>query len=246
MLALLACVLFGSSSCVYWRLNKFRKQLAEFSEYCAIEHREGPTVVFNRPVLEPGDLQWLVGIEPNQTETVGDSLMETYLFRKMYADGNSNGEERGKFDFPVQIAYQDGRLRDIMFPARIRELIHEKQMNELFKEIHKADLEAKDHVTSWNLGDSLDVPNFSAMRSFVGRSFRDETNDLHRIVHLRYQVADKVDLKGPVHTEAKLVYNRENGNLVWIDIRMGYLYIHANVGRGKEDTVTMKRVVKKE
>lgn len=241
---LLVGIALGSTSCIYWRLNTFRAQLSKFTQYCTIEQREGPTIVFKTPVLQPGDLQWLVGIAPSDVVTEGDKQVETYLFRKMYADGDQQGEEEGSYDFPLEVTYRDGLASSLMFPARIRELVKEEQIKEIFNDIDKAKIQATGSTTSWHLGDSLDVPKYEAMLGFIGVPFLETTNDLHRVVHLRYQVGQEVDPEGPVHSQTTLVYGRTSGRLVWADIRLGYLYIHAKVGRGKEDKVTIKRVTK--
>lgn len=241
---LLAGILYGSTSCIYWRLNSFRAQLSKFTEYCSIEQRAGPTIVFKKPVLQPGDLQWLVGIEPNEVVSDGDNQVETYLFRKMYANEEQRGQEDGMYDFPLEIAYRDGLASSLMFPARIRELVKEDQMIEIFNDIDKAKIEATGSTTSWQLGNSLDVPKYEVMLGFLGTPFLETTNELHRVVHLRYQVATEVDPEGVVDSQSTLVYERMSGKLLWADIRLGYLFIHAKVGRGKKDTVTIKRVAK--
>lgn len=237
---MLLAVASGTAGCTYLRLNSFRRQLADFNRYVLIATAPVPTVSFREPVLEPKDVDWLLGLVPRKDADAADTIHARYEFQKLYPAGGSS-EPEGAFDLPVETTFVSGKLAEVCFSERIAELLNTASLTELFRQASSASLPATGDQVSWPVGQGLQLPAVDRVLALCGSPFEESETEQHRVFRYCYRLPTQTGEPAVPCGEATLKFRKDTGQLEKGAFRVGHLDIALQVRAGGKGSITLKR-----
>ncbi|MBU0677169.1 MAG: hypothetical protein KJ626_03555 [Verrucomicrobia bacterium] len=230
--------LFCATGCVYLRLLRLKGQLSAFVENFQVVNRPEPVLVFRNPVLGRGDVSWMMGLSPSETEADDRGETDRYLFRKVRAPGSTVKEEE---DMLIYSRFQGDRLAEFAFPVGFSEFLTEEVFSEVFNPIRDAEQGAKSGA-QWDFTQlKIPIPTPQDIRHYLGDPYSEETNSTHRVWIYRY----RLEGKEPEEPEVDDVWIRHifwnyNNKLAYSENHIGRLWITVDLRRRKS-SVNVKR-----
>jgi hypothetical protein len=139
---LLTVLMISFSGCVYLRLLEVKRQLADFEKHCALENRDALAVTFRKPVLLKEDVLFLAKRGPTFAEDGPQRGMWQYQFVKQYPP--QQPEEKGLYDVPVGLFFQEDKLYRGTLPERFYHLMPRAFLIEAMRTIGRAQVNPVD------------------------------------------------------------------------------------------------------
>lgn len=130
-------LLLTLSGCVYYRFLKVKYQLENFEKNFAIDDKGGLTVEFKDPVLEAGDIVWLMSAKPDYKQDSENKKVWTYILKKRYFRAQ---KESGDFDIPVKFIIEKGKIKKVTLPERFLKYFSMSLFKNLLDSFGKADI----------------------------------------------------------------------------------------------------------
>ena len=172
---LLASILLVTG-CVYMRLYKMQNQFTDFDTNFDLSDKDGLGLIFLNPVLESGDMVWLMKDEPLSKEKKGEGEMWTYLFEKQYLTGNGEG---GEYDIPILVLIENGMVKEIIFPERFLKNISIPMLKKMFSSMGEADVNkfSKSASSVFEGGAPGEIPGMENIIDTLGKPYSIEEKD---------------------------------------------------------------------
>lgn len=137
LISILILIVTGITGCVYLRFLKVKNQLEDFEKNFLIDDSQGLSLVFKNPVLEEGDIKWLMSADPDRNSDQEDSRILTYILKKRY---NRIKNEKENFDIPVKFRINEGRLSRVTLPDRFLKYFSSSLFKSLLGSFGQADI----------------------------------------------------------------------------------------------------------
>lgn len=182
---LLASILLVTS-CVYMRLYKMQNQFTDFDTNFELSDKRGLGLVFLNPVLESGDMVWLMKNEPLRKEENGEGEMWTYLFEKQYLTGDGEGNE---YDIPILVLIEAGMVKEIIFPERFLKNISIPVLKKMFSSMGEAEVnKLSKSASSMFQGDAPgEIPGMENIVDTLGKPYSiEEEEETTKYTYLYY------------------------------------------------------------
>jgi len=158
------------------RLYKMQNQFADFDTNFELSDKGGLGLVFLNPVLESGDMVWLMKNEPLGKEKNGEGEMWTYLFEKQYLTGEGEGHE---YDIPILVLIQSGMVKEIIFPERFLKNISIPMLKKMFSSMGEAEVNklSKSASSVFEGGAPGEIPGMENIVDTLGKPYAIEQED---------------------------------------------------------------------
>jgi len=210
---LLASILLVTG-CVYMRLYEMQNQFGNFDANFELSDKSGLCLTFLNPVLESGDMVWLMKNEPLKKEENGAGEMWTYLFEKQYLTGDREGHE---YDIPILVLMQGGMVKEIIFPERFLKNISIPLLKKMFTSMGEAEVDKLSKSASSVIkgGGPGDIPGMENIVDTLGVPYsieeKDETTKYTYLYYLKNGTA--VPVRDYFEFETEFVFNKESKSL---------------------------------
>jgi hypothetical protein len=171
-----ATIILLITGCVYARLYQFQRQLNEFESNFELNDNRGLTLIFKNPVLESGDIVWLMKNEPTSKKELEEGELWTYVFEKQYLVSDDEGDE---YDIPIQMVMNGEMLTEITFPKRFLKDLSIPLLKKMFTSMGDADIsKLSKSAKSKFAGDSKDeIPRMKNIIDTLGQPYYIEESD---------------------------------------------------------------------
>ena len=211
--ALLASILL-TVSCVFLRLYKVQNQLNDFENNFELSDKGGLALIFLNPVLESGDMVWLMKNGPLTKEKNGNGEQWKYIFEKQYLTGNDEGHE---YDIPILMVMQNDMVKEIIFPERFLKNISIPLLKKMFTSMGEAEVNKLSKSASSKFrGSSPDeIPKMENIVDTLGKPYSvEESGETSKFTYLYYLKNNGPDPAPNVFEfEAEFVFNKEDRSL---------------------------------
>lgn len=187
LVLLFVVLLFGVTGCVYLRFLKVKHQLEDFEKNFEIDDSIGLDLVFKNPVLEEGDIVWLMSSEPENNSTRNDQKVLTYILEKRYYRTKN---EKDNYDIPVRFTIEDEHLTRVSLPERFLKYFSKSLFRNLLNSFGKADInkfskEAKSNVKK---SDSYKLPSTKEIAEVLGKPYFQKKDGSELIYIYKYHI----------------------------------------------------------
>ena len=202
------------TGCVYMRLYEMQNQFGNFDANFELSDKGGLCLVFLNPVLESGDMVWLMKNEPLRKEENGEGEMWTYLFEKQYLTGDGEGHE---FDIPILVLMQSGMVKEIIFPERFLKNISIPLLKKMFTSMGAAEVNklSKSASSVFKGGGPGDIPGMENIVDTLGTPYsieeKDETTKYTYLYYLKN--GQSVPVRDYFEFETEFVFDKESKSL---------------------------------
>lgn len=190
-------LLLTLSGCVYYRFLKVKYQLGNFDRNFAIDDKGGLSVEFKNPVLEAGDIVWLMSAEPDYKHDSENEKVWTYILKKRYLRSK---REKGNFDIPVKFIIEKGKIKKVTLPERFLKYFSMSLFKNLLNSFGRADIskfhkEAKSSVKQSN---EYKLPTTKEISEVLGIPYytKNEKSDLIYVYKYYINAKGKPDRPG--------------------------------------------------
>ncbi len=186
VLLVLGTVILFISGCVYTRLYSFKGQLNDFEHNFELNDNGGLTLVFLNPVLESGDIVWLMKNEPLSKEEAGEGELWTYVFEKQYLSANDEG---GGYDIPISMVMKEEMLAEITFPERFLKNLSLPLLKRMFSSMGDAEISKlrKSANSIFNGENSDEIPKIQNVIDTLGKPYSvEESDETSKFTYLYY------------------------------------------------------------
>jgi hypothetical protein len=196
------------------RLYEMQNQFGNFDANFELSDKEGLCLIFLNPVLESGDMVWLMKNEPLRKEENGEGEMWTYLFEKQYLTGDGEGHE---FDIPILVLMQSGMVKEIIFPERFLKNISIPLLKKMFTSMGEAEVNklSKSASSVFKGGGPGDIPGMENIVDTLGTPYsieeKDETTKYTYLYYLKN--GDSVPVRDYFEFETEFVFDKESKSL---------------------------------
>ena len=186
----LLLILALTPGCLYLRLLKVKKQLADFDRYVQVKEDQGLKLIFLKPVLYSGDIQTLLG-PPTSSKKTPESERWTFLFEKKYAVRKN---EKGNFDVSLDMIFKDDLLSEIQLPERFLVILPKPFLVLLCKTMGNAEINMGRQSVKGTFkyrekeASQIQVPTQDELLKSLGKSFAVNESDVNLNLHYRYQL----------------------------------------------------------
>ena len=212
-LILLASILLVAG-CVYMRLYKMQNQFTDFDTNFDLSDKDGLGLIFLNPVLESGDMVWLMKDEPLSKEKKGEGEMWTYLFEKQYLTGNGEG---GEYDIPILVLMENGMVREIIFPERFLKNISIPMLKKMFSSMGEADVNkfSKSASSVFEGGAPGEIPGMENIIDTLGKPYSiEEKDEATKFTYLYYlKKGESSQVKDYFEFETEFVFDKGSKTL---------------------------------
>jgi len=188
-----ATIILLIAGCVYSRLYTFQRQLNNFESNFELNDNRGLTLVFKNPVLESGDIVWLMKNEPTSKAELEEGELWTYVFEKQYLVSNDEGDE---YDIPIMMVMNGEMLTEITFPKRFLKDLSIPLLKKMFSSMGDADInKLSKSAKSKFEGESKDeIPRMRNIIDTLGEPYYiEESEDTSTFTYLYYLVSGSAD-----------------------------------------------------
>lgn len=211
--SLLAFILL-TVSCVYLRLYKVQNQLGDFENNFELTDKGGLGLIFLNPVLESGDMVWLMKNAPLTKEKNGDGEEWTYVFEKQYLSDNDEGHE---YDIPILMVMQNDMLKEIIFPERFLKDVSIPLIKKMFSSMGEANVDklSKSANSTFRGSSPDEIPKMENIVDTLGKPYSvEESGETSKFTYLYYLKNNASDPAPDVFEfEAEFIFNKENKSL---------------------------------
>ncbi len=218
---LLLCVL--SSGCVYLRLLKFRQQLVDFDDNFTLAHSPGAYIEMANPVLKPGDLRWLTGIEGVVSRSPNGMEMREYRFLKISAP---DGDLPKHQEVWMNSGFVKGRLQSVEFPETFNEIFNHEMLRRAFHGADKGAVDESDKATGWALHKDLVIPDRAKIYRLLGLPSAITTGLVHdELVYKFHRPPMSESVPAEPDIWFRFFYDRKGGKMSSATVQVGWLQI---------------------
>lgn len=186
VLLVLGTLILFVASCVYTRLYSFKGQLNDFEENFEINDEGGLTLVFLNPVLESGDIVWLMKNGPSSKEELEEGELWTYVFEKQYLSSNDEG---GSYDIPVSMVMKEEMLKEVTLPERFLKNLSVPLLKRMFSSMGDAEISKlrKSANSIFNGSNSEEIPKMQHIVDTLGKPYSvEESDETSKFTYLYY------------------------------------------------------------
>ena len=171
--ASLFLVVLTLSSCVFVRMMKVKNQLNDFETNYDLNDERGLTLVFLNPVLITDDVVWLMKGGPVSVETIDEGELWTYVFQKQHTTSQDEGD---KYDIPILMVMEDGKLAEITFPKRFLENLSIPLLKKMLASMGNADVSKLSRSASSKYAgkDAAEIPTSDNVKETLGAPYQVE------------------------------------------------------------------------
>ena len=210
---LLASILLVTG-CVYMRLYEMKNQFGNFDANFELTDKGGLGLIFLNPVLESGDMVWLMKNEPLRKEENGEGEMWTYLFEKQYLTGDREGHE---YDIPILVLVQGGMVKEIIFPERFLKNISIPVLKKMFSSMGEADVNklSKSASSMFQGGAPGEIPGMENIVDTLGKPYSiEEEEETTKYTYLYYlKNGEASPVRDYFEFETEFVFDNESKSL---------------------------------
>lgn len=170
------CSLLLVTGCVYMRLYKVQNQLNDFDTNFELSDKGGLVLIFLKPVLESGDMVWLMKNGPLKKEKNGQGEMWTYIFEKQYLTGAGEGHV---YDIPILVLMQNEMVKEIIFPERFLKYISIPLLKKMFSSMGEAEINklSKSASSIFRGSNPEEIPGIENIVDTLGKPYSIEEED---------------------------------------------------------------------
>lgn len=187
---LLALGALGLSGCVYWRLLKFKQQLGDFGAHFSFASDSCYALQCLHPLLDGGDIDGLMEVEPSRREQAGGYDWRVYAFVKDPPDGSP--------PLVYRLGFAGDRLARIEFPAQFTPLYPEDGLRELLASLGEADLDRGERRARARLARerlAAELPDRPRVAAVLGAPSERVEEAGEEIWHYRYRLDTRTEGK---------------------------------------------------
>jgi len=195
------------------RLYKVQNQLNDFDTNFELSDKGGLVLIFLNPVLESGDMVWLMKNGPLKKEENGEGELWTYIFEKQYLTGAREGNE---YDIPLLILMQNEMVKEIIFPERFLKYISLPLLKKMFSSMGEAEINklSKSASSIFRGSNPEEIPGIENIVDTLGKPYSIEEDETTKYTYLYYL---KNGASGPrsdyFEFETEFEFNKESKTL---------------------------------
>ncbi len=195
-LSLILFLTFLTSSCVYLRLFKLKRQMEDFETNFSISLKDNLVLHFKKPVLLDKDVLWLASTNPDQTKNIGQKTVWTYILEKRY-EGYKN--ERKNFDITTNLFFKNHKLIALALPERFTDSFSRSFLKNILLSLGKADINKVDKVAKTTIYESKDyrLPKTKDIEAVLGKPYRIKNENREKIYIYKYFITAQKENKRP-------------------------------------------------
>ena len=239
-IVLLGMLALSLSGCIFLRLNTFRKQMGNFTEYASFKiENHHPVVYFKKPVLRVSDIAWLGGEPPSTTTgTVKKEYSATWKLVKLYPQERI--PEKDNYDLHITLDSKGNKVHRLEMPVRFRQVINEEVMDLFFDKADDADIEKKETSAAWSMANSPILPSMRDIIKTCGQPYAYESTKTEISITYKYHLVPPVTEKTTskksgeksVDVDATLTYRNPGKGFLRSKVKVGKIHF-TNIGDGK-------------
>ena len=191
LISFLLVLCLGAGGCRLFRFLEVKGQLGNFGENFSVSDHDGLRLIFKKPVLLAGDMEWLMVYSPPvRTRVSQDTELWTYNLVKKYPGRKS---ESGNFDLDMGMKLCRGKLCEIAFPERFTKYINKEVLGKVMGSVGGAEVKklAKTSTAAVRSLESKEIPNLSEVIEILGRPYAKLSEDGGRVFVYKYRLREK-------------------------------------------------------
>jgi len=201
----LLLILLSAPSCIYLRLLKFQKQMADFERCFQVKEEKGLKIICLKPVLYSGDIETMLApptlsLVPETNPPSADNKTKqnkqwTYLFEKKYP--NSYKNEKGDFDISLDMVFKDDLLNEIHLPERFLVILPKTFLITICKTMGNAQVNKKEYSAKGAYkppekeANQIQIPKQNDVLKFLGNPFVWREDDINVKLNYEYRLKQK-------------------------------------------------------
>lgn len=238
-LLLAGCLLL--TGCVYLRLYSLKGQLSDFMEHFEVVQQDSgrPSLVFKDPLMKPGDIVWLTGLEPTHTQGTDEQATRFYYFDKLGPAPVQTGRHHRLM---VTMAYTNDALHKMTFPSHYSSFLTQVNIREMFEPISDADIRRDQKQTEWTWQEMhIEIPTYEKLLHYLGPPTEETSSPEFRTVSYRYQL-EKMDPESPYAPGWEMVFRvfQDDQRVSDVDALFGRFRVKINLA-GEDKSVNLER-----
>jgi hypothetical protein len=196
------------------RLYEMQNQFGNFDANFELTDKGGLGLIFLNPVLESGDMVWLMKNAPLRKEKNGEGEMWTYLFEKQYLHVNDEGHE---YDIPILMIMQNDMLKEVIFPERFLKDVSIPLIKRMFSSMGEASVDklSKSANSTFRGSSADEIPKIDNIVDTLGKPYSvEDSGETTKYTYLYYLKNNASDPSPNVFEfEAEFVFNKESRSL---------------------------------
>jgi len=212
--SMLLCAILLLTGCVYMRLYKVQNQLNDFDTNFELSDQGGLVLIFLNPVLQSGDMVWLMKNSPLRKEENGQGELWTYIFEKQYLTGAGEGHA---YDIPILMLMQNEMVKEIIFPERFLKYISIPLLKKMFSSMGEAEINklSKSASSIFRGSNPEEIPGIENIVDTLGKPYsieeEEETTKYTYLYYLKNGASEPVSDYFEFETE--FVFDKESKSL---------------------------------
>ena len=213
LISFLLVLCLGVGGCRLFRFLEVKSHLGDFSENFSVSDHDGLRLIFKKPVLLAGDVEWLMVYSPPvKTRVAAETELWTYPLVKKYPGRKS---ERGNFDLAMGMKLCRGKLCEIVFPERFTKYINKEVLGKVMGSVGGAEVKklAKTSTAAVKSLEPKEIPNFAEVIEILGRPYAKLNEEEGRVFVYRYRLREKTPEGKYIVFKLLLSFNEETGKL---------------------------------
>lgn len=213
LISFLLVLCLGVGGCRLFRFLEVKSQLGDFSENFSVSDHDGLRLIFKKPPLLAGDVEWLMVYSPPvKTRAAADTELWTYHLVKKYPGRKS---ESGNFDLAMGMKLCRAKLCEIVFPERFTKYINKEVLGKVMGSVGGAEVKklAKTSTAAVKSLEPKEIPNFSEVVEILGRPYAKLNEEGGGVFVYRYRLREKTPEGKYIVFKLLLSFNEETGKL---------------------------------
>ena len=219
----LAVVLSTAGGCVYWRLYRVQRQLANFDEHFDFRHDPGAVVTFHKPTLKVADLEWLLDRPPWRRSAHKANPVWVYRFHKR---GDHPDEPAALRIVDVELRTSRGKIRELAFPPQFNPVIDHELFRLAFQGAEDAPVDTREGRTGWTLHRRFQLPNPEVVQELFGAPTSRQETAMHTVWEYQFDLGEHAP-EAPEDrrpdAQARFVFSNAVERAERTDVRVGAL-----------------------
>jgi hypothetical protein len=202
-------------------------QLYTFDGYFEISNENSFSLIFLKPVLFKGDLLFLARRHPTMIEAFDHGARWLYSFQKQLHSGEN---EKGYFDLPIDLVFQNNKLIVVKFPVRFIEILPKPFIIAGLRALGRTQINVRGRFASGsfyekNTQSEIRIPKKQDLIRLLGKpSVEEKTGGLLKLTY-RYRLEpNKLDSnKRPAVGWARLTFRSGSDDLLKAEARFSII-----------------------
>ena len=232
LISFLLILCLGAGGCRLFRFLEVKGQLGNFTENFSVSDHDGLRLVFKKPVLLAGDMEWLMVYSPPvKTRVSRDAELWTYHLVKKYPGRKSEG---GNFDLAMGMKLCGGKLCEIAFPARFARYISKEVLGKVMGSVGGAEVKklARTSTAAVRSLESGEIPNLSEVIEILGRPYAKKNGEGGRVFVYKYRLREKTPEGKYVAFSLLLSFNEKTDRLRRLELPLRSVRLAMNFEPG--------------